>query len=287
LLRLFISGGGEIYAAIVPVKLVATIITIATGGSAGQVGPCGQIGATLSSVVADLFKLDENDRKKLVICGLSAGFAIGSAALTALAMFAAYTATVSTYPGFEKFTLDITEAHVIAGVFLGGILPCLIAAMTMTAVGDAAFDMVNEIRRQFREIPGIMEGKGTPDTNRCVDIATTASLKRMIVPGISAVVSPVLVGVFIGPHALGGFLAGATLTGVILGIFMANAGGAWDNAKKYIEKGNLGGKGSDPHKASVVGDTVGDPFKDTAGPCMNILIKVMSVVSVIFAPLFL
>jgi K(+)-stimulated pyrophosphate-energized sodium pump len=212
------------------------------------------------------------------------GFAIGSAALTALAMFAAYTATVCTYPGFEKFTLDLTEAHVIAGVFLGGILPCLIAAMTMTAVGDAAFDMVNEIRRQFREIPGIMEGKGVPDTNRCVDIATTASLKRMIVPGISAVVSPVLVGVFIGPHALGGFLAGATLTGVILGIFMANAGGAWDNAKKYIEKGNLGGKGSDPHKASVVGDTVGDPFKDTTGPSMNILIKLMSVVALVTAP---
>jgi K(+)-stimulated pyrophosphate-energized sodium pump len=212
------------------------------------------------------------------------GFAIGSAALTALAMFAAYTATVRTFPGFENFALDLTEAHVIAGVFLGGILPCMIAAMTMTAVGDAAFDMVNEIRRQFREIPGIMEGKGTPDTNRCVDIATTASLKRMIIPGIAAVVSPVLVGIFIGPHALGGFLAGATLTGVVLGLFMANAGGAWDNAKKYIEKGNLGGKGSDPHKASVVGDTVGDPFKDTTGPSMNILIKLMSVVSLVTAP---
>jgi len=212
------------------------------------------------------------------------GFAIGSAALTALAMFAAYTATVRTFPGFENFALDLTEAHVIAGVFLGGILPCMIAAMTMTAVGDAAFDMVNEIRRQFREIPGIMEGKGTPDTNRCVDIATTASLKRMIIPGIAAVVSPVLVGIFIGPHALGGFLAGATLTGVVLGLFMANAGGAWDNAKKYIEKGNLGGKGSEPHKASVVGDTVGDPFKDTTGPSMNILIKLMSVVSLVTAP---
>jgi len=212
------------------------------------------------------------------------GFAIGSAALTALAMFAAYTATVRTFPGFENFILDLTEAHVITGVFLGALLPCLLAAMTMTAVGDAAFDMVNEIRRQFREIPGIMEGKGTPDTNRCVDIATTASLKKMIIPGISAVVSPVLVGVFIGPHALGGFLAGATLTGVVLGIFMANAGGSWDNAKKYIEKGNLGGKGSDTHKASVVGDTVGDPFKDTTGPSMNILIKLMSVVALVTAP---
>lgn len=212
------------------------------------------------------------------------GFAIGSAALTALAMFAAYTSTIRTFPGFENFTLDLTEAHVITGVFLGGLLPCLLAAMTMTAVGDAAFDMVNEIRRQFREIPGIMEGTTPPDTNRCIDIATKAALRKMIIPGISAVATPVLVGVFIGPHALGGFLAGATLTGVILGVFMANAGGAWDNAKKYIEKGNLGGKGSDSHKAAVVGDTIGDPFKDTSGPSMNILIKLMSVVALVTVP---
>jgi len=212
------------------------------------------------------------------------GFAIGSAALTALAMFAAYTATIRTFPGFENFTLDLTEAHVITGVFLGGLLPCLLAAMTMTAVGDAAFDMVNEIRRQFREIPGIMEGTTPPDTNRCIDIATKAALKKMILPGVAAVVTPVLVGVFIGPHALGGFLAGATLTGVVLGVFIANAGGAWDNAKKYIEKGNLGGKGSDSHKAAVVGDTIGDPFKDTSGPSMNILIKLMSVVALVTVP---
>jgi K(+)-stimulated pyrophosphate-energized sodium pump len=212
------------------------------------------------------------------------GFAIGSAALTALAMFAAYTATVRTFPGFEKFALDLTEAHVITGVFLGGLIPCLLAAMTMTAVGDAAFEMINEIRRQFREIPGIMEGTTPPDTNRCVDIATTAALKRMIVPGCMAVITPVLVGVLIGPQALGGFLAGATLTGVILGLLMANAGGAWDNAKKYIEQGNFGGKGSDAHKAGVIGDTVGDPFKDTSGPSMNILIKLMSVVSLVTAP---
>jgi K(+)-stimulated pyrophosphate-energized sodium pump len=212
------------------------------------------------------------------------GFAIGSAALTALAMFAAYTATVKTFPGFENFALDLTEAHVITGVFLGGLIPCLLAALTMTAVGEAAFDMINEIRRQFREIPGIMEGTTPPDTNRCVDIATTAALKRMILPGVSAVLAPVLVGVFIGPQALGGFLAGATLTGVILGLLMANSGGAWDNAKKYIEQGNFGGKGSDAHKASVIGDTVGDPFKDTSGPSMNILIKLMSVVSLVTAP---
>jgi len=212
------------------------------------------------------------------------GFAIGSAALTALAMFAAVSQTMKTYPGFENFALDLTQADVITGVFLGAMIPCLLAALTMTAVGDAAFDMINEIRRQFREIPGIMEGTTPPDTNSCVDIATTAALKRMIVPGVAAVISPVLVGAVIGPQALGGFLAGATLTGVVLGLLMANAGGAWDNAKKYIESGNFGGKGSDAHKAGVVGDTVGDPFKDTSGPAMNILIKLMSVVSLVTLP---
>jgi K(+)-stimulated pyrophosphate-energized sodium pump len=212
------------------------------------------------------------------------GFAIGSAALTALAMFAAYTTAVRTFPGFENFALDLTEAHVITGVFLGGLIPCLLAALTMTAVGEAAFDMINEIRRQFREIPGIMEGTTPPDTNACVEIATSAALMRMILPGVSAVLAPILVGVLIGPQALGGFLAGATLTGVILGLLMANAGGAWDNAKKFIEQGNFGGKGSDAHKASVIGDTVGDPFKDTSGPSMNILIKLMSVVSLVTAP---
>jgi len=212
------------------------------------------------------------------------GFAIGSAALTALAMFAAYTTTVRTFPGFENFALDLTEAHVITGVFIGGLIPCIMAAMTMNAVGDAAFEMINEIRRQFREIPGIMEGTTPPDTNRCVDIATTAALKRMIAPGVGAVLAPIIVGVLIGPHALGGFLAGATLTGVIVGLLMANAGGAWDNAKKYIEQGNFGGKGSEAHKAGVIGDTVGDPFKDTSGPSMNILIKLMSVVSLVMVP---
>ena len=212
------------------------------------------------------------------------GFAIGSAALTALAMFAAFTATIKTFPEFQNFTLDLTEAHVITGVFLGGLIPCIMAALTMTAVGDAAYDMINEIRRQFREIPGIMEGTTPPDTNRCVDIATTAALKRMIVPGVGAVIAPILVGIFIGPHALGGFLAGATLVGVVVGLLMANAGGAWDNAKKFIEQGNFGGKGSEAHKAGVIGDTVGDPFKDTSGPAMNILIKLMSVVSLVMAP---
>lgn len=212
------------------------------------------------------------------------GFAIGSAALTALALFAAYASTVRTFPGFEKFTLDLTEAHVLTGAFLGVLFPCMMVSQTLTAVGKAAFDLVNEIRRQFREIPGLMEGKTPPDSNRCVDIATTGALKRMIVPGVSAVLAPVLVGVFIGPQALGGFLAGATLSGVILALFLANAGGAWDNAKKYIEKGNLGGKGSEVHKAAIIGDTVGDPCKDTSGPAMNILIKLMSVVALVMAP---
>ena len=212
------------------------------------------------------------------------GFAIGSAALTALAMFAAYTSTVRMFPGFENLTLDLTKAHVVTGVFLGGLVPCLLASKTMTAVGEAAFDMINEIRRQFREIPGILEGTTPPDTNRCVDIATTGALKRMIFPGVFAIVAPIIVGIFIGPEALGGFLAGATLTGVVLGLFMANAGGAWDNAKKYIEGGKFGGKGSEAHKAGIIGDTVGDPFKDTSGPSMNILIKLMSVVSLVTCP---
>ena len=175
----------------------------------------------------------------------------------------------------------------MVGLFLGGLLPFIFGALAIGAVGRAAQKMIDEVRRQFREIPGIMEGTTPPDTNRCVDIATTAALKRMILPGVSAVVAPVLVGMLIGPAALGGFLAGATLVGVVLGLLMANAGGAWDNAKKYIERGNFGGKGSEAHKAGVIGDTVGDPFKDTSGPSMNILIKLMSVVSLVTVPMIM
>ena len=207
------------------------------------------------------------------------GFAIGSAALTALALFSAYTRTV----GLES--IDLTQARVIIGVFLGGIIPFLVAALTMKAVGRAAFRMVQEVRRQFREIKGLMEGTARPDTARCVDIATGAALREMIAPGVTAVIVPPLIGFALGPEALGGLLAGATVVGVFLALMMANAGGAWDNAKKYIEAGNLGGKGSAPHKAAVVGDTVGDPLKDTSGPSMNILIKLMSVVSLVIAPL--
>jgi K(+)-stimulated pyrophosphate-energized sodium pump len=208
------------------------------------------------------------------------GFAIGSAALTALALFAAYTETA----GID--VIDLTSSRVVIGLFLGGIVPYLIAALTMKAVGRAAFGMVQEVRRQFREIKGLMEGTAKADTARCVEIATAAAIKEMIVPGVIAVVLPPVVGVVLGKEALGGFLAGATLMGVFLALMMANAGGAWDNAKKHIEAGNLGGKGSDAHKAAVVGDTVGDPFKDTSGPAMNILIKLMSVVALVIAPLF-
>ncbi|HSG09505.1 MAG TPA: sodium-translocating pyrophosphatase [Longimicrobiales bacterium] len=210
------------------------------------------------------------------------GFAIGSAALTALALFSAYSSKV----GLQQTGIDLVDPKVVIGLFLGGILPFFVAALTMTAVGRAAQGMVDEVRRQFREIPGIMDGTGKPDSARCVDISTKAALREMILPGVTAVLAPVVVGGLLGVEALGGLLAGATVTGVLMALFMANAGGAWDNAKKYIEGGAHGGKGSDPHKAAVVGDTVGDPFKDTSGPSLNILIKLMSVVSLVLAPWF-
>ena len=211
------------------------------------------------------------------------GFAIGSAALTALALFSAYASKV----GLRETGIDLTEPIVVVGLFIGGMLPFLVASFTMTAVGRAAAGMVEEVRRQFREIPGIMEGTAKPDSARCVDISTRAALREMMLPGITAILAPVVVGRFLGVEALGGMLAGATVTGVLMALFMANAGGAWDNAKKYIEGGAHGGKGSDSHKAAVVGDTVGDPFKDTSGPSLNILIKLMSVVSLVLAPWFM
>jgi K(+)-stimulated pyrophosphate-energized sodium pump len=211
------------------------------------------------------------------------GFAIGSAALTALALFSAYASAV----GLRETGLNLIDPQVVIGLFIGGVMPFFIGAQTMTAVGRAAQGMVEEVRRQFREIPGLLEGTGKPDPARCVDISTKAALREMIIPGVSAVLLPVFVGKFVGIEALGGLLAGATVTGVMMALFMANAGGAWDNAKKAIEGGLLGGKGSDSHKAAVVGDTVGDPFKDTSGPSMNILIKLMSVVSLVLAPWFI
>ena len=210
------------------------------------------------------------------------GFAIGSAALTALALFSAYSASV----GLQETGIDLVDPIVVIGLFIGGMLPFFVAALTLTAVGRAAQGMVDEVRRQFREIPGIMDGTARPDSARCIDISTQAALREMILPGLTAVLAPVIVGYFMGVTALGGMLAGALVTGVLLALFMANSGGAWDNAKKYIEGGAYGGKGSEPHMAAVIGDTVGDPFKDTSGPSLNILIKLMSVVSLVLAPWF-
>ena len=209
------------------------------------------------------------------------GFAIGSAALTALALFSAFTQAA----GIDS--IDLTKTLVIVGFFIGGMIPYVVAALTMTSVGRGAFKMVEEIRRQFREIPGIMEGTGKPDTSKCIDISTQSALEEMIAPGVIAFLMPILIGVGFGAEALGGMLVGATLSGVLLALLMSNGGGAWDNAKKYVEGGKLGGKGSEAHKATVVGDTVGDPLKDTSGPAMNILIKLMSIVSLVLAPMFI
>ncbi|NLY09747.1 MAG: sodium-translocating pyrophosphatase [Tissierellia bacterium] len=208
------------------------------------------------------------------------GFAIGSAALTALSLFVSYIQTVG------LSSIDVSKPTVVAGMLIGGMLPFAFSALTMDAVGKAATKMIDEVRRQFREIPGIMEGEATPEYATCVDISTKAALKEMIIPGLLAVIVPVIVGYVLGAEALGGLLAGGLVVGVLMAIFMSNAGGAWDNAKKYIESGVYGGKGSDSHKAAVTGDTVGDPFKDTSGPSLNILIKLMTIVALVFAPLF-
>ena len=226
---------------------------------------------------------DSLDEVGNTTAAIGKGFAIGAAALAALAIITAFISEIGSHG--KAVSLDLSEPRVLIGLFIGGVFPFLVASITMTAVGDAAFDMIKEIRRQFKEIPGLLEGKAKPDTVRCVDIATTAALKKMVLPGLLAVIAPVAVGFGLGPQTLGGMLGGALLGCVLLALMMANAGGAWDNAKKFVEKGNLGGKGSDVHKAAVVGDTVGDPFKDTSGPSMNILINVMAIVSLVIAPL--
>ncbi len=310
-----IAGFGTgMRSAVLPVVLIALAILLAytLAGSFGiALAALGMLATTGMTVAVDAYgpiadnaggiaemahlppdvrrRTDSLDAAGNTTAAIGKGFAIGSAALTALALFTAYKAAVSKAMGIENLAIDVTNVYVLIGLFVGGVVPYIFAADTMNAVGRAAMGVVNEVRRQFKEIPGLLEGKAEAkaDYARCVDITTKAALKEMVVPGIMAVIIPLFMGIVFGPETLAGVLAGSLISGVPLALLLANAGGAWDNAKKHVEEGHFGGKGSETHKAAVVGDTVGDPFKDTSGPALNILLKLMAIVSLVFAPLII